>query len=81
MIRALRTPTGQKRFLGYLVAFAALQTLMASLAGDDDELGRNKLDLLDEYSLDRSLPIPIPGTDTILKMPIGFGMPMLANIV
>lgn len=81
LIQLLKTPVGRKRAAGHVAALMALQMLMGSLAGDDDDLGRNRIDLLDDYTKDRSLPIPIPGTDTIFKMPLGFGMPMLANVI
>jgi hypothetical protein len=81
LLRGLTTKVGAQRFVGYMLGLVALQTLVASLMGEDEELGKSKMDLLDEYTKDRSLPIPIPGTDQIFKMPLGLGMPVLANVV
>jgi hypothetical protein len=81
IMRALRTPRGRSLAVAHVVAFMALQSLLASLMGDDEELGKNKLDLLDEYTKDRFMPLPLPGTDVILKLPVGFGLPMLANVI
>lgn len=78
LIRGLKTKEGQTRMMGYMVAFAFLHTLMASLSGDDEELGKNKIDLLDEYTRDKTLPIPL-GDGTVVKMPLGFGLPVFAN--
>ncbi len=80
LIRQLKTTKGRKRFAAYTVALGAVQMLLASLAGDDEELGKNKMDLLDEYTQDRFIPIPV-GPGMIAKLPIGFGMPMLANVL
>jgi hypothetical protein len=80
LVNTLKTKTGQKRFLAYAVAMFAIQSILAAAAGDDEETGKNLFDSLDDYARERSLPLPIPGTDAFLKMPIGFGLPLLAHL-
>ena len=79
LTRTLKTRTGQVRFLGYLAAYLTLQAALAALAGDDDETGKNRIDVMSEYTKDHSLPIPIGG-DNVFKLPVGYGLPMVANI-
>ena len=78
LYKTLSTRGGLVRAGGYIAAFIILKGLLASLAGDDDELDKNQLDLLDEFTKDRALPIPMPGGG-IAKLPVGFGLPMFAN--
>ncbi len=80
LVNMLKTKTGQKRAMGYMVGFAVLQMLMGGLAGEDEELGKNKIDLLSNYAKDRFIPIPLGG-DTIAKLPLGFGLPTLTNSI
>ena len=76
----LKTPMGRKRLGQHVLALAALLPLLGSLAGDDEELGKNRIDMLDDYTKDRFLPIPLGG-ELIAKLPLGFGLPVLANIL
>lgn len=78
LIRSASTREGMVRIAAYTVAFAVIKALLAGIAGDDDDLDRKKTDLLDEFTKDRVLAIPMPGGG-IAKMPIGYGIPMLGN--
>lgn len=48
--------------------------MMASLMGGDDDAGRNKVMTDDPARWTRYVRIHIPGTDTILQIPWGFGL-------
>lgn len=78
LINTLKTPVGKKRFLGYLTAFVAWQAMAAMMAGEDEETGKNAYDALDDYAKEKSIPLPLPNGD-FLKLPLGFGLPLLAN--
>jgi hypothetical protein len=80
LANTLKTRTGQKRFMGYAVAMFAIQSILAAAGGEDEETGKNLFDSLDDYARERSLPLPIPGTNEFLKMPIGFGLPLMAHL-
>ena len=80
LIRSASTREGMVRIAAYTVAFAVIKALLAGIAGDDDDLDRKKTDLLDEFTKDRVLAIPMPGGG-IAKMPIGYGFPMLGNAI
>jgi hypothetical protein len=73
--RTLSTKRGQARLLSY----AALGMLLFSAlreGEDDDETGRNRIDELGNWTLERSIPVPVG--DEILKVPVGFGLPQFA---
>jgi hypothetical protein len=76
MARQLATPRGRVRFGAYLAAAALTYMLLRGMAGDDDEAG-NKVDNLSQFTLERSIPVPL-GDGKYLKVPVGFGMPMFA---
>lgn len=76
MVRQLLTRRGATRFGAYLAAGVLTYMMLRGMAGDDDEAG-NKVDNLSQFMLERSIPIPLGG-GAYFKMPIGFGMPMLA---
>lgn len=76
MARALSTRRGQIRFGAWLAGFTLLYMMLRGAAGDDDEAG-NKLDNLSNWTLERSIPVPIGG-GLIAKVPVGFGSVMLA---
>ena len=80
LIRSASTREGMVRIAAYTVGFAVIKALLAGIAGDDDDLDRKKTDLLDEFTKDRVLAIPMPGGG-IAKMPIGYGIPMLGNAI
>jgi len=74
MIQLLSTPKGQARAGAYLLAGVLVYSLMRAIDGDDDELGKNKLDNQSSFILERNIMIPI-GDGTYFKLPVGFGMP------
>jgi hypothetical protein len=77
LFRYLSTETGKKRFAAQLVLGTMLYAFLASLWGDEDdeELG-NKLDNLSNFTVERSIPVPVG--DMVLKVPVGFGAPQMA---
>lgn len=78
LIQALSTKTGQKRFLAYAMTGALVYAFLRGLVWDDEdeEVIGNKLDNLSNFTVERTIPIRIG--DTVVKLPIGFGMPQLA---
>lgn len=70
----LSTRKGQARFLAYTVAGMALYSALRA-AGGDDEAGK-KIDNLGNFTLERSIPVPVG--NGIVKIPLGFGLPQLA---
>jgi hypothetical protein len=74
LIQTLSTPRGKARALAYLMAGVALYSMLRAGAGDDDEIGENKLDNQGSFILERNIMIPT-GENTFVKIPIGFGMP------
>lgn len=80
LAKTLKTSVGRTRALGYTAALITLHAFIASLAGEDEELGKNKFDLLDDYAKERSLPLPLPNGE-FLKLPLGFGLPSVANLL
>jgi hypothetical protein len=80
LVKTLKTPQGRLRVAKYVAVLATLHAAIAALAGEDEELGKNKFDLLDDYAKERSLPLPLPNGE-FLKMPIGFGLPSVANLL
>jgi hypothetical protein len=76
LIQTLSTPRGKARFAAYMLAGMALYAMLRS-GEDDEELGVNKMDEISNYTLERSIPIPM-GDGEYLKVPIGFGSQMMA---
>ncbi|MDP9908235.1 hypothetical protein J2W27_000328 [Variovorax boronicumulans] len=70
----LSTRKGQARFLAYTLAGMALYSALRA-AGGDDEAGK-KIDNLGNFTLERSIPVPVG--NGIVKIPLGFGLPQLA---
>jgi hypothetical protein len=78
LIQTLSTPGGQRRAMGYLIVGSALYMMLRAMAGDDDKLKRNKLDMQSNSMLERNIMIPLPwDTDTFVKVPMGFGLAQL----
>jgi hypothetical protein len=78
LIQTLATPSGQRRAIAYIIAGSALYMMLRMMAGDDDKLKRNKLDLQSNSMLERNIMIPLPwDTDTFVKIPMGFGLAQL----
>lgn len=69
--------SGVTRLAGMSVALIMLQSILRSMAGDDE--GGNKLDQMSEYDRDNFLLVPVPGTERVLKIPLAFGLPRIAN--
>lgn len=77
LIQSLSTKRGQYRALAYIAAGMVLYGMLRA-GDDDDELGVNRLDELGNFSLERNITLHIPGTDEVVKIPVGFGVPQLA---
>lgn len=75
LARALATPVGRKRFAAYAVLGSLLYAFLKGFWPDDDEIG-NELDNLGNFTIERSIPVKMGGT--LVKVPVGFGMPQLA---
>jgi len=78
LMQYLSTAKGKKRFAAQLLIGTALYAFLRGMWGDDEddeELG-NKLDNLSNFTVERSIPIPIG--DRVVKIPVGFGAPQLA---
>lgn len=71
--------SGVTRLAGMSVALIMLQSVLRSLAGDDE--GGNKLDQMSEYDRDNFLLVPVPGTERVIKIPLAFGLPRIANAI
>ena len=77
LARYLSTRTGQVRFASQALIGVALYAFLRGVWGDDDdeEMG-NKLDNLSNFTVERTIPIPVGGY--VVKVPVGFGPPQLA---
>jgi hypothetical protein len=76
--RSLSTRRGKIEFAG-LAATAALLYAVAREADEDDELtGGKKIDSVSVSNQERNLMLRVPGTDTYINIPIGFGAVQLA---
>lgn len=71
--------SGVTRLAGMSVALIMLQSVLRSMAGDDE--GGNKLDQMSEYDKDNFLLVPVPGTERVVKIPLAFGLPRIANAI
>lgn len=71
--------SGVTRLAGMSVALIMLQSVLRGMAGDDE--GGNKLDQMSEYDKDNFLLVPVPGTERVLKIPLAFGLPRIANAI
>lgn len=74
LTQTLGTRTGQVRLAAY-IGIGMLLYAMAREGQDDDETGRNRVDELGNFVLERS--IPIPWGDSFIKVPVGFGLPQV----
>jgi hypothetical protein len=72
---SLKTPTGRRRLLAYTILGTLVYASLRAM-GDDDEAGE-KIDNLSNFTLERSIPIPI-GDGKVFKLPLGFGMAQYA---
>jgi hypothetical protein len=78
LYKTLRTPRGRTRLMVQAGISYALYSLIRSMF-EDEETGENMLDNSSDTMLERTIPIPIPGTDDgVFKLPVGFGAPQLA---
>lgn len=78
LAKYLATPTGRIRFAAQVLVGTAVYALLKAAWGDDEddpEIG-NKLDNLNNFTVERSLPVKLGGL--VLKIPVGFGAPQLA---
>lgn len=80
LLRSLNTRRGLVRATAYVAGFWAIQSMLAAMGGDDDELKRKRTDLLDEFTRDRALGIPLPDGG-MAKLPVGMGYPAIANSI
>lgn len=71
--------SGVTRLAGMSVALIMLQSVLRGLAGDDE--GGNRLDQMSEYDRDNFLLVPVPGAERVLKIPLAFGLPRIANAI
>ena len=76
LTQQLSTKSGIIRFVAYTAVMAMLANLFREM-DDRDEAGRKKVDTLGSWQSERAILIPI-GNGEYAKIPIGFGMPMLA---
>lgn len=80
LLRSLNTRRGLVRATAYVAGFWAIQFMLAAMGGDDDDLKRKRTDLLDEFTRDRALGIPLPDGG-MAKLPVGMGYPAIANSI
>lgn len=80
LLRSLNTRRGLVRATAYVAGFWAIQSMLAAMGGDDDDLKRKRTDLLDEFTRDRALGIPLPDGG-MAKLPVGMGYPAIANSI
>ena len=74
--KSLTTRTGQRRLMAYTLLGMMLYSVLRMLDEDNDDEGGNRLDQLGSWTTERTIPIPVG--DSVVKLPIGFGAPMLA---
>jgi hypothetical protein len=71
----IRWKTGVPRLAAYALVLAAIQATARAVAGDDKT--GNKMLGLTHYVLNNTVPFPMG--DGVITIPLGFGLPKLAN--
>jgi hypothetical protein len=73
LIKTLSTKKGVALGLGLMAASMGLYAALSEMGGDDEATKKRKIDQLGSFTIERSIPIYMDGTE-VLKVPVPFGL-------